>query len=110
MFSDYGGIRRDVRGKIAGIVEAKDADAGEKTTREVNVDCYCFRTAWLWKNIDDLTDHNAAREFYLTDLVRAAAAQKARTHTSVLGDSVQGMSFNTPEQLEIIREQSGRAK
>jgi bifunctional UDP-N-acetylglucosamine pyrophosphorylase/glucosamine-1-phosphate N-acetyltransferase len=105
MFSDYGRIRRDPRGKLAAIVEVKDADTEERRIKEVNVGCYCFRTAWLWKNIDNLMNDNAAGELYLTDLARTAVAQKARTNIYALVDPLQGMGFNTPEQLELIRNQ-----
>ena len=103
LFSHYGRIRRDSNGDIASIVEVKDASEQERGIKEVNVGYYCFRTAWLWENIDKLTNCNASGEFYLTDLVGIAISQNARTNVYTLKDIRQGMGFNTPEQLEIIR-------
>jgi bifunctional UDP-N-acetylglucosamine pyrophosphorylase/glucosamine-1-phosphate N-acetyltransferase len=103
LFFNYGRIRRDPSGELASIVEVKDATEKEKEIRELNVGYYCFKTTWLWKNIDALTDHNAAREFYLTDLVRVAIEQNVKTNSYALDDPSVGMGFNTPEQLEIIR-------
>jgi bifunctional UDP-N-acetylglucosamine pyrophosphorylase/glucosamine-1-phosphate N-acetyltransferase len=103
MFFDYGRIRRDTRGRIASIVEVKDATREEKKIREVNVGYYCFKTDWLWKNLDGLTNRNAAGEFYLTDLLRAAIAQNVRTTIYTLKDPERGMGFNTRKQLKIIR-------
>jgi bifunctional UDP-N-acetylglucosamine pyrophosphorylase/glucosamine-1-phosphate N-acetyltransferase len=103
LFSNYGRIRRNSNGSVTSIVEVKDATKEEREITEVNVSYYCFRTAWLWENIDKLTNRNAAGEFYLTDLVGIAIAENARTNVYTLKDPKQGMGFNTPEQLEIIR-------
>jgi bifunctional UDP-N-acetylglucosamine pyrophosphorylase/glucosamine-1-phosphate N-acetyltransferase len=103
MFLDYGRIRRDTHGRIASIVEVRDATREEKKIREVNVGYYCFKTDWLWKNLDGLTNRNAAGEFYLTDLSRAAIAQNVRTNVYALKNPRFGMGFNMNEQLEIIK-------
>lgn len=103
IFFGYGRIQRDATGSLSAIVELKDATEKQKSIKEVNVGYYCFRTAWLWKNIDTLTDHNAAREFYLTDLLHVAITQGAKTNLYSIKDPARGMGFNTPEQLEIIR-------
>ena len=102
-FSNYGRILRDADGKLIAIREVKDATEDERNIKEVNVGYYCFETAWLWKNIDTLTDQNAAGEFYLTDMLHIAITQNAPTNIYTLKDPTKGMGFNTPEQLEIIR-------
>jgi bifunctional UDP-N-acetylglucosamine pyrophosphorylase/glucosamine-1-phosphate N-acetyltransferase len=102
-FSNYGRILRDTSGKLVAIREVKDATEDEKKIKEVNVGYYCFETAWLWKNIDALTNQNAAGEFYLTDMLHIAITQNAPTNIYTLKDPTKGMGFNTPEQLEIIR-------
>jgi len=103
MFFDYGRIRRTARGDPAEIVEVRDASKKEKEIKEVNVGYYCFRTSWLWEHIGDLTNENAAGEFYITDLLRIAIAGHAPTNVYRLEDPRQGMGFNTPEQLDVIR-------
>jgi bifunctional UDP-N-acetylglucosamine pyrophosphorylase / glucosamine-1-phosphate N-acetyltransferase len=67
----YGRImRRD--GKIVGIVEQKDASEAERAIREVNTGIMVAPTAKLKKWLDNLSNDNAQREYYLTDIVARA--------------------------------------
>jgi bifunctional N-acetylglucosamine-1-phosphate-uridyltransferase/glucosamine-1-phosphate-acetyltransferase GlmU-like protein len=102
-FSHYGRVKRDPNGKINAITEVKDATPEEKMIHEVNLSYYCFKTEWLWNNIHNLNDKNAARELYLTDMVRLAVEQNIPVFSSSIGDFREGMGFNTPEELARIR-------
>jgi bifunctional UDP-N-acetylglucosamine pyrophosphorylase / glucosamine-1-phosphate N-acetyltransferase len=63
-------VRRD--GAIVGIVEQKDASETERAIREVNTGIMVAPTAKLKKWLDSLSNDNAQREYYLTDIVARA--------------------------------------
>jgi len=63
-------VRRD--GKIIGIVEQKDASESERAIREINTGIMVAPTAKLKEWLDNLSNDNAQREYYLTDIVARA--------------------------------------
>ncbi|KIF80244.1 bifunctional UDP-N-acetylglucosamine diphosphorylase/glucosamine-1-phosphate N-acetyltransferase GlmU [Noviherbaspirillum autotrophicum] len=65
-------VRKD--GKIVGIVEQKDASEAERAIREVNTGIMVAPTAQLKKWLTTLSNDNAQREYYLTDIVARAVA------------------------------------
>lgn len=101
-FQDFGKIIRDSAGKIAGIVECKDAAPEELEIKEVNPALFCFNAGWLWKNLGLLKNHNNQGEYYLTDLVQIAVQSGAGVG-SIEIDPRECLGINTPEQLEIAR-------
>jgi len=102
-FYHYGRIKRDADGTVQGIVELKDATEDEKNIKEVNISYYCSDTQWLWENIHNLTDANAAKELYLTDMVRLAVETDHRVSTYTVKDYREAMGFNTPEELATLQ-------
>ncbi|GIZ51925.1 bifunctional UDP-N-acetylglucosamine diphosphorylase/glucosamine-1-phosphate N-acetyltransferase GlmU [Noviherbaspirillum aridicola] len=69
----YGRIlRRD--GRIVGIVEQKDADEQQRAIREVNTGIMVAPTPQLRKWLAGLSNDNAQKEYYLTDIVACAVA------------------------------------
>lgn len=62
-----GRIVRDAGGNFLAIVEEKDATPDERAIQEVNMSTYIFDSAELLWALDQLTDNNAQREYYLTD-------------------------------------------
>ncbi len=58
--------------EIAGIVEEKDATELERAIREVNTGILAAPTARLKRWLERLSDDNAQREYYLTDIVAMA--------------------------------------
>ena len=101
-FSGCGRIIRGVRGTVVGIVERREADAAQARIREVNVSYYCFRGSWLKENLSRIVSDGTADEYYLTDLVAAAAAQSERIADVALSGIREGMGVNTPEQLAAV--------
>lgn len=102
LFQSFGRILRDEEGRIAGIGEVKDISEAEKKIREVNTSYYCFNAGWLWRNIGLLKPDNAARELYLTDLVRLAVSQKAGVSGFQIENPEEGMGVNTPEEKRLV--------
>jgi len=78
----YGRIVRDRGGRIARIVEEKDASEAERALQEINSGMYVFRAARLWAALALVTPENEAREYYLTDVVKILLAEGARVATA----------------------------
>jgi len=98
----YGRIVRNRRGSITAIVEEKDASAEQRAIREINTGIMALPTSHLQDWMSKLTNRNAQREYYLTDVVplaltgRVAVANvKTRTVWETLG-------VNSKEQLAQV--------
>ena len=70
----YGRIVRDGAGRVARIVEEKDANERERAIREVNTGIVAAPREKLEKWLAGLSNNNAQGEYYLTDIVAAAVA------------------------------------
>jgi bifunctional UDP-N-acetylglucosamine pyrophosphorylase/glucosamine-1-phosphate N-acetyltransferase len=92
--SGYGRVVRNPDGTVARIVEERDADASQRKIREVNSGTYAFDRRFLARSLPRLTDVNAQREFYLTDLV-VEALEEGRVVVPVMAgnpDEVRGIN------------------
>lgn len=101
-FADFGRVARDASGKIAAIVEAKDATPAQKEIREVSPAFFCFDGAWLWPHLKKIGNNNAKREYYLTDLVGMAIREGACV-ASLQIDPRESIGVNTPAHLELVK-------
>ena len=88
----YGRIIRNKRGSITAIVEEKDASAVQRKLNEVNTGIVALPTGRLKDWTAKLSNRNAQREYYLTDVVPLAVADKvpvgsvrARAEWEILG-------------------------
>jgi bifunctional UDP-N-acetylglucosamine pyrophosphorylase/glucosamine-1-phosphate N-acetyltransferase len=68
----YGRIVRDEQGRVARIVEEKDASDAQRAIREVNTGIMALPRQRLEKWLASLGNANAQGEYYLTDVVAAA--------------------------------------
>lgn len=98
----YGRIVRDAAGKLAKIVEQKDASDAERAICEINPSYYCFRTDELLGALARVGNKNASGEYYITDVFeilrndgRTVAAVDAVPPQDVL-------SVNDPVQLAEV--------
>lgn len=71
----YGRIVRDAQGKVAAIVEHKDASAEQLLIDEVNTGIMAVSAARLNQWLPQLSANNAQGEYYLTDIIAMAAAE-----------------------------------
>lgn len=78
----YGRVVRDSRGEVQRIVEEKDATEQERAIGEVNASIYLADAGFLWTALAAVTRSNAQGEFYLTDIVAAAAAAALKHGTA----------------------------
>jgi len=94
----YGRIVRD-GDAVTGIVEEKDATAGQKKITEINTGvmlCPGDRLkAWLGK----LSNDNAQGEYYLTDVIAMAVADGVPVQGVKAPDQVEVMGINDRKQL-----------
>ncbi len=94
----YGRIVRE-SGRIVRIVEERDANAGERTIREINTGILVAPTTALARWIAGLRNDNAQGEYYLTDIV-AQAIGDAVDVTSVHPDHAgETLGVNSKGQL-----------
>jgi bifunctional UDP-N-acetylglucosamine pyrophosphorylase/glucosamine-1-phosphate N-acetyltransferase len=70
----YGRIVRDASGRVARIVEEKDATDAERRIREINTGIVAAPQERLADWLARLSNDNAQGEYYLTDIVAAAVA------------------------------------
>ncbi len=99
VFYHWGRIIRNGNNEIDRIVEFKDATDKEKEIKEVNPSFFCFKSTWLWKNIDKIDNNNAAGEYYLTDFAHLAKQQHHKIATVPINPE-EACGVNTPEELE----------
>ena len=99
----YGRVVRDSRGEVQRIVEEKDATESERQIGEVNASIYLADAAFLWTALSGVTRSNAQGEFYLTDIVGAAAAAaragNAAAPVAVEADETEVSGVNDMVQL-----------
>ena len=72
----YGRIVRDSSGKVIKIVEEKDASITEKKIVEGNTGIMAVQGNKLKKWLNQLSNHNAQGEYYLTDIIEMAVADQ----------------------------------
>ena len=70
--SGYGRILRGPKQNIVKIIEHKDAASKEREIKEVNSGILAVKTATLQKLLPLIKNNNAAKEYYLTDLIEIA--------------------------------------
>ncbi len=99
--NDFGRVIRDSQGKILRIVEKKDARPEELEIKELNPGIYCFRSNWLWSNLEKLKNNNNQGEYYLTDLVGTAIEAAAVVGTAPI-DQKECLGVNSKEQLDLV--------
>ncbi len=69
--SGYGRVVTD-GASVVKIVEEKDASSGEKEIKLVNAGVYSFDSGFLAEYLPKLSNGNAQKEYYLTDLIELA--------------------------------------
>jgi bifunctional UDP-N-acetylglucosamine pyrophosphorylase/glucosamine-1-phosphate N-acetyltransferase len=94
----YGRLMRDAKGGLERIVEAADAGPAELAGKLCNSGVIAARTADLLAFLAEVTDANARKEYYLTDLVAIARA-KGKTAAVVRADADEVLGVNSRADL-----------
>jgi bifunctional UDP-N-acetylglucosamine pyrophosphorylase / glucosamine-1-phosphate N-acetyltransferase len=95
----YGRIVRDGHGAVQAIVEHKDASVEQRHIREVYTGMMAAPTALLKRWVMALQNHNAQREYYLTDVVAMAVAEGVPVLAVAAADETEVLGVNSPHQL-----------
>jgi UDP-N-acetylglucosamine diphosphorylase/glucosamine-1-phosphate N-acetyltransferase len=101
----YGRIVTNTKNEFERIVEEKDCDAEQKRIQNVNSGIYMFKTKYLTKHLPSLTNHNAQREYYLTDvldIIRTKEYVKVDTYQIPYDRNYEVQGVNTSEQLNEL--------
>lgn len=97
----YGRIIRDANGNVVRIVEQKDATPEEQAVSEINSGVICCPAGKLKGWLDDLSADNSQGEYYLTDVIAAAAAAGDPVRGVKADDSDEVMGINDKRQLAV---------
>ncbi len=98
--SGYGRIiRQENSSTVLKIVEHRDASGDELLVREINSGVYVFRAEELFDALKRITNDNAQREYYLTDVFSVCFrnGSKVTAFMTEKADEIRGI--NTREQL-----------
>jgi bifunctional UDP-N-acetylglucosamine pyrophosphorylase / glucosamine-1-phosphate N-acetyltransferase len=111
--SVYGKLVLDKAGTVARIVEAKDAKGKEKNLTLCNSGVMAIRAKLLSTLLGKLTCNNAAKEYYLTDLVGLARAAGEKCAVVRSDDTTELLGINSRAELaaaEAIMQNRLRAR
>lgn len=97
----YGRVLR-VDGRIARIVEERDASPVERQIQEINSGIYAFELEPLFGSLRSIASRNAQGEFYLTDLVAAYHRRKLTVETVEVGDPIEIRGVNSRTELAEV--------
>lgn len=97
--SGYGRIVRNAAGSVISIVEQKDASASQLAIREINTGIMALPTARLGEWLGALSNDNAQKEYYLTDIVGMAVAAGLAIRTTPAQGEWEVLGVNSKVQL-----------
>ena len=108
----YGRIVADANGRIAKMVEFKDASMEERAVTLCNSGLMAVRASDLFALLPEVKNENAAGEYYLPDIVMLAAAQ-GRNSAVVETDAAEVAGINSRAELaalELVWQENRRAQ
>src|SRR5207237_368147 len=97
----YGRIVR-TRGRIARIVEERDASPDVRQIREINSGIYAFDLAPLFDALRGIASQNAQGEFYLTDLIAIYRRRKLAVEPLVVDNPQEIRGINSRSELAEV--------
>ena len=95
----YGRVLRDQAGRVARIVEHKDASPSERAVREINAGFFALSAQRLAAWLKQITNRNTQKEYYLTDIVTLAVAEDVPVIGVRAGDAWEVAGVNTKREL-----------
>jgi bifunctional UDP-N-acetylglucosamine pyrophosphorylase/glucosamine-1-phosphate N-acetyltransferase len=103
--SGYGRIVRDASGNVARIVEHKDATPEVLAVREINAGFMALPAQRLPGWLAKLSNRNAQKEYYLTDVVPAAVAEGLPVRPVKVQDAWEAAGVNSKAELAALERQ-----
>ena len=98
----YGRIVRNERRSVTGIVEQKDANAQQLAIDEVNTGIMIADSDKLKGWLEQLSNDNAQKEYYLTDIVEMAAQKGVNIATAQPDNAQEVEGANNRQQLASL--------
>lgn len=95
----YGRIVRNAEGRVAAIVEQKDATDEQLSIRTINTGIITAESTALRTWLSQLSNANAQGEYYLTDVFAAAAHDYTPADMAFVEDAQEAEGANDPWQL-----------
>lgn len=102
--SGYGRVIRKSAGsaEVAKILEQKALTPGQLSEKEINSGIYAFTAKPLFANIDRLSNDNAHRELYLTDMAGILNGENQRIIALVASDTDEVLGANTIAEMMFL--------
>ncbi len=97
----YGRVLRQ-RGRVARIVEERDATDDQRRITEIGTSVYVFDAARLWPALAQVRPDNDQGEYYLTDVIGILARGGARVEALSAGDPAEALGVNDRKQLAAV--------
>jgi bifunctional UDP-N-acetylglucosamine pyrophosphorylase/glucosamine-1-phosphate N-acetyltransferase len=97
----YGRIVRS-NGRIARIVEERDATPAQREIREINSGIYAFAAERLFEALAAIGSENAQGEYYLPDLIAIYRRQKRTVTTCSVADATEIRGINSRTELAEV--------
>jgi bifunctional UDP-N-acetylglucosamine pyrophosphorylase / glucosamine-1-phosphate N-acetyltransferase len=98
----YGRVVRGDGQRVTAIVEQKDASDSQRAICEVYTGVMAAPAAWLKRAVMTLSNNNAQKEYYLTDLVAAAVRDGIEVTGVTTDDPIEVAGVNDPLQLAAL--------
>ncbi len=95
----YGRVMRNAEGKVAAIIEQKDASDEQRAIRTINTGIITAESTALRRWLSQLSNLNAQGEYYLTDIFAAAASDYTPADMAFVADVQDAEGANDPWQL-----------
>jgi len=97
----YGRVLRQ-RGRVARIVEDRDATDDQKKINEIGTSVYCFDARRLWSALAEVRPDNDQGEYYLTDVVAILSRAGATVEAVTVADPSEAQGVNDRKQLAAV--------
>lgn len=97
-----GRIVRNAENQVLSIVEERDASPGEKLIKEIYSGICCLPRSLLARWLPQLNNHNAQKEYYLTDIIAMSIAEKIPVVSISAQDPVEIQGVNNRLQLQQL--------
>lgn len=102
-----GRIIRDKKGDVIDIIEEKDATPEQRKIKEINPNCYIFKSGFLKKYLPKIPQSPVTGEYYLTSLIKLARENDEKIQ-AVDGGLLPWKGVNTKEDLAEARSLYGQ--
>jgi len=96
----YGRVVRGSKNQVEAIIEEKDATKEQKSINEVNSGILAIKSTLIKKLLPEIKNNNAAKEYYLTDIVSLSKKHGIKVQPLLLEDPDEALGANTPLELQ----------